>query len=84
VNTVCMFFEQGATVSAASKQVARGGFAGLEYTHQPWSSPREEGLRSNWNYEQEHVCVLSVCVLASMPLLHFVLVVELRLSEDCL
>ncbi len=24
------------------------GCRSLEYTHQPWSSPGEEGLRSNW------------------------------------
>ena len=29
----------------SSKYYWRQGSPGLEYTHQPWSSPREEGLR---------------------------------------
>jgi hypothetical protein len=46
VNTVVMFF------SVRTKKLPSGwrrqGSPGLEYTHQPWSSPREEGLRSKW------------------------------------
>ena len=53
VNTVCICFwctnkncRFCCSPPVKRRQQGAAGFAGLKYTHQPWSSPREEGLRS--------------------------------------
>ena len=68
MNTVVMFF------SVRTKKLPfwllqvrrRQGSPGLEYTHQPWSSPREEGLRYKssvlWHFGfLTSPCALSTC-----------------------
>jgi hypothetical protein len=37
----------------------RQGSPGLEYTHQPWSSPREEGLRYKWDEPRDPAASLA-------------------------
>jgi hypothetical protein len=63
VNTVCMFF------SVRTKKLPfrllqerwpeAAGFAGLKYTHQPWSSPREEGLCYKWDEPRDPAALLA-------------------------
>jgi len=54
VNTVCMFFvcateRMPFRLSLKRRETAARVRRVLKYTHQPWSSPREEGLRINWD-----------------------------------
>jgi hypothetical protein len=71
VNTVCMFFlcaNKETAVSAASKEVARGGRVRRFGIHAPWSGPREEGLRSKFIHTLERECCLLVLNLVSSTL----------------
>ena len=54
MNTVCMFFcvrteRIPFRLSLKRRETAARVRRVLEYTHQPWSSPREEGLCLNWD-----------------------------------
>ena len=45
--------------SAKSRGCTVAGLPSLEYTHQPWSSPREEGLRSKWDEPRDPAASLA-------------------------
>ena len=61
VNTVDVFFSVQTCrwTSAKSRGCTAAGLPSLEYTHQPWSSLREEGLRYKWDEPRDPAASLA-------------------------